>query len=181
MCVCVCVHLFISASYTASVHLCWTSKFPVQRSTKLIPPLLRMPVLLRTRATVYRHSMIYSLVFVKQRRFWCLYPISNYVLSGCGGNTQSPASKQKSLHVRAFGLFFCHYLFSLPLYPPLLSTPFLSSSHRTLFFSSNPTHPPSPSACQWPSSSCAWEKLTVVSPENLSERDEREAGGVETI
>lgn len=136
-----------------------SSKSPIQ--SLLIPPLFRMSVLLKTTATVYCHSVIYSLVFVKQQRFRCLCPISNCVLSGCGGNTEQVNKILLS--------FFSHYLYFSFAALPLLSTPVLSSSHLSLF--------PLSLSALWLSSSRAWEKLTVVSPENLSESGEKGGGG----
>lgn len=137
-----------------------------------------MPVLPKTTATVYRHSVIYSLVFRRAGEgfsflFLCLCPLSNCALSGCGGNTEQPASKQNpnmcSLSV-CFSLAISHS-FSSPalLYFPLL---LFSSSHRTpslsLSVSLSPLPRP-PSACGPAPAVPAWEKLTVVSLENLSE------------
>lgn len=56
VCACACVSAFIS-----SLHLF------IQY--KVLPHFFRMSVLLKTTATVYRHSMMYSLVFVKHKRF----------------------------------------------------------------------------------------------------------------
>lgn len=112
---------------------------------------------------------MYSLVFVKQTRLWCLYPISDYVLSGCGWNTAKPAIKQNPC--------MCLLCFPLTISPPLVSP--YSSLTSTLFFClpliwlfSSPTFLPL-AVCPRRSSSGAWEKLTVVSPENLSESGER--------
>lgn len=114
----------------------------------------------KTTATVYRHSVIYSLVFRRAGEgfsflFLCLCPLSNCALSGCGGNTEQPASKQNpnmcSLSV-CFSLAISHS-FSSPalLYFPLL---LFSSSHRTPSLCLS-VSPPSPSLSLWPSSSSA--------------------------
>lgn len=120
--------------------------------------------------------MIYSLVFVKQRRFLCLYP-TVYQTMCYLGVAAKPASKQNacmcllsvsfSLAISSRSLHF----FSLSLSPcsSLLSTPFLSSSHLTFYSLSFLPLP----VCLRRSSSRAWEKLTAVSPENLSESGER--------
>lgn len=126
------------------------------------PPLSRTSSLLKTTVTVYHRSMIYSLVFVEKGRFRCLYSTSICVLSGCGGNTEKPTSKQNSC------------MCSLSVCPPpqaIFFTASLSisraSSSLALFFPLHQTPPPSLPVSLWPSSSSAWEKLTVVSPEKL--------------
>lgn len=125
--------------------------------------------------------MIYSLVFVKQRRFWCLYPISNRVLSGCGGNTDKPASKQNpcmcshwvcfSLTISTPSLCFLSLSLSLSASPSpcssLLSTPFLSPFHQTLSLSLCACGP----APAMPGKSWLWY------PRKTSQRVQREAGG----
>lgn len=129
-----------------------------------------MSLLLKTTVTVYPHSMIYSLIFIKQRRFWCLYSISICVLSGCGGNTVKPTSKQNSC--RFFSLTISlSLLLSLSL---CLLIP--CSSLSTLFFFflppirlslSSPSRPACGPAPAVPGKSWLWY------PRKTSQREQR--------
>lgn len=93
--------------------------------------------------------------------------------------TQTSLQVNKILACARIGFVFLslspllHSVFSLSLSVSLsLPIPLLFSTFHSLSFSLSSDSLPL-SVCLWPSSSHAWEKLTVVSPENLSESAER--------
>lgn len=104
-----------------------------------------MSPLRETTGAVYRHSVMHGLIFVTQRRrARCSCSVSICVLSGCGGNTEKPASKQDSLldlvrspphtHTISFSLLLVFFPSSHLLFTPIL---FFSTSHQAVA-------PPSP-------------------------------------
>lgn len=135
--------------------------------TEVKPPSSRMSPPRETTGAVYRHSMMHGLILVtpRRRRARCSCSVSVCVLSGCGGNTERPASKQDSFldfvrpppHI-SFSSLRLFSLFSSPLCTHFLVFRVPSGCGSAL--SLQPL---------WPGSSGAWEKLTVVSPENLAE------------
>lgn len=120
---------------------------------------------------------MYSLISVKQRRFWCLYSISICVLSGCGGNTVKPTSKQNS----------CRFFLSLSLFLLLLSLslslpphPLLFSFHSFSFYlPSDSLFPPSPGQPVAQLQQCLGKADCGIPGKPL--RESREGGGGEHL
>ena len=138
VCVCVCVCVCVFQPFIASFHLRRASKFPIPSTQTLLYSGCLCCRRQRQQFTVTAWST--ALFFVEREEkvflflFLCLCPLSNCALSGCGGNTEQPASKQNP---NMCSLSVCFFLsLSLTPSPLLLFFTFhsfsFSSSHRTL-------------------------------------------------